>query len=166
MRWKPTSGSLCSCNRCIPNDSEQVYYFWAVHTEPTQCPYQMGRPLTHELSAEIPMVFLHHLFVILHFSLTCPLDICFLFRLPPADSDTLAVLTRGVSSFFVVSLCSPIVSDHRGQIQIPKNLCSQPQGPELASLETGLRLGCRGTASTTLNNFWVEVSCDSPLTPW
>lgn len=65
MRWKPTSGSLCSCNRCISNNSEQVYYFWAVHTEPTQCPYQMGRPLTHELPAEIPMVFLHDLFVIL-----------------------------------------------------------------------------------------------------
>lgn len=101
----------------------------------------------------------------IHFSLTCPLDICFLFRLPPADGNPLAVLTRGVSFFFVVSLCSPIVSDHRGQIQIPKNLCSQPQGPELASLETGLRLGCGVQFPQPLTIFGWKSVVTVPLPP-
>lgn len=99
----------------------------------------------------------------IHFSVTCPLDICFLSRLPPAADGPLAVLMRGVSSFLVVSLCSPIVSDHRGQIQIPKNLCSQLQVPELTSLETGLRLGCGATASITLNSFWWKSVVTVPL---
>lgn len=129
----------------------------------------MGRPLTYELPSEIPMVLLHHLFVIFLSThlLLCHLPSRHVFPLPSSSCwwwPFGCTHTRCIFLSCPVSVFSNSIRPSRSNSDPQEPVLPTP-GPRASFFGDWPEVRVWGTASTTLNNYWWKSVVTVPLPP-